>query len=547
MNPNESPHVVVPSIRKRGGVVQRLGLGAFTISLIVHGLFVVCAVFFLYKWVAAPPEKVEQFVPGGGGGGNGGAEASHKIAQQRKLRVASAAQSAKRITSTSNTAAFAIPEPDTSMLNSGVPMEIGEASAGSGGGAGGGSGTGTGRGVGSGSGDGMGPGKGGYGAMLPTLMRSRCSDSGRLEMVRSAGGTPAVEEGVKKALAWLKDKQQSDGSWGGSYPVAMTGLSMLCYLGHCETNQSEKYGETISKGTVYLINNAMKNGGKMQSRGGHSSVYEHAIATYALAEMLTFTRSQQFPIPELEKTVTQAAGVIIAGQNQAGSWDYEYNLSSGRNDLSVAGWQMQALKAVKASGAKVQELDGAIAKAVKHITDVSYKDDGMFAYANHVVRPAMTAVGTLCLQQWHKEGTPAARNGVRLIRDGLQERDKPAERRRFKVPHAALYAFDYEGAEADPYTWYYTAQVMRNAGGKDWSLMNQTILEEILPAQQADGSFKPEGTGGTMVIGTKGASGSADIYRHTMNTLTLEVYYRFLPTSAGKDSETDRFKVDDLR
>lgn len=137
----------------------RLGGSAFAISLVVHGVFIILAIFFLYKWIAPPPEKVEQFVPGGGGGGNSGAEASHKIQKQMRNRMAAPAI-AKRITSTSSHASFALPDTNTEMLNSGVPMDIGAASAGSGGGAGGGHGTGIGTGVGSGSGPGSGPGSG---------------------------------------------------------------------------------------------------------------------------------------------------------------------------------------------------------------------------------------------------------------------------------------------------------------------------------------------------------------------------------------------------
>ena len=67
--------------------------------------------------------------------------------------------------------------------------------------------------------------------------------------------------------------------------------------------------------------------------------------------------------------------------------------------------------------------------------------------------------------------------------------------------------------------------------------MNKAILEDILPAQKSDGSFKPEPTGGDLLhikSGTGSAGGSRDIYIQTLNTLMLEVYYRFLPaTSAG--------------
>lgn len=145
--------------KKRSGVWARMGGSAFAISLFVHGIFLILAIFFLYKWITPTSEKVDQFVPGGGGGGDNGSEASHKIQKQMKSRMAPPSV-AKRIMSSSTTASFALPENNTEMMNSRLPMDVGAASAGTGGGAGGGHGTGIGTGVGSGSGPGSGPGSG---------------------------------------------------------------------------------------------------------------------------------------------------------------------------------------------------------------------------------------------------------------------------------------------------------------------------------------------------------------------------------------------------
>jgi len=59
------------SVTHKPSVVQRLGLGAFSISLLVHGLFALVAVLFLYKWVYPPdaPEPMVTFVPPGGSRG----------------------------------------------------------------------------------------------------------------------------------------------------------------------------------------------------------------------------------------------------------------------------------------------------------------------------------------------------------------------------------------------------------------------------------------------------------------------------------------------
>ena len=536
--------------QKQGGLralIVRMGLGAFTISLIAHIIFAIIAIFFMYKWVYPPEEKVD-FLPGGGGGGGSGGEQVHKVQQQQQKRMMSSTAVSKRIASTSNTAAFTLPDSSNEMMDPGLPMDVASAELGSGGGSGGGHGKGVGTGTGSGTGPGKGFGSGqlGIGALIPTIMKGRCTDAERLSMIREAGGSPEVEVAVKKSLQWLKGQQNSDGSWGKSYEVAMTGLTLLCYLGHCEGTQSAEYGDTVTKGIAYLIDHSMKNDGKLGTNlTTNQWVYEHAIGTYALAEALTFSRTLQFPVPELEPAVQKAVNIIVKGQNKNGSWDYQYK-DEGRNDLSVAGWHFQALKAAKASGVHVDNFEKVIRQGMEYLTKSAHVDDGKFAYSGNQVHPGMTAVGTLCLQQWGKENGKEVRGGIDIIKEGLELRDRPNAK--VKQPEiSALYTMDYENPNCDLYAWYYAVQVMRNAGGREWEAMNKAILADILPAQNEDGSFKLEVGGGKLVHvnGTRAAGASREIYAQALDTLMLEVYYRFLPTSAGKGGRSSG--LDDLR
>ncbi|MCW1923865.1 hypothetical protein OKA05_14955 [Luteolibacter arcticus] len=150
-------------------LIARMGLGAFTISMLVHAIFILLAIFFFIRWVEPPPEKID-FLPGGGGGGSNGT--SHRIQPARKAAMTAPAQS-KRIASTSLTASFSLPDSADNLMDPGLPMDMGAAHMGSGGGVGGGSGAGSGTGVGSGTGPGSGPGFGKgfinpFGIMKPT-------------------------------------------------------------------------------------------------------------------------------------------------------------------------------------------------------------------------------------------------------------------------------------------------------------------------------------------------------------------------------------------
>ena len=133
-------------------------------------------------------------------------------------------------------------------------------------------------------------GGGGFGN-IPAVMRKRCSKADRLQRLLSNGGTEKCEVAVVKALDWFQTTQQNDGSWGGNFKVAYTGLALLAYLGHCETPLSPEYGETVTNAIVYLVNVSTKNKGRMGSDfQGNAWVYEHAIATYAIAEAYTFCK-----------------------------------------------------------------------------------------------------------------------------------------------------------------------------------------------------------------------------------------------------------------
>ena len=167
---------------KLRALIVRMGLGAFTISLIAHVIFAVIAIFFMYKWVYPPEEKVD-FLPGGGGGGGTEGDQTHKVMQKRVMN--SNAAVTKRISSTSSTAAVSLPDSSNEMMDPGLPMEASSGEIGSGGGSGGGHGKGIGTGTGSGTGSGKGFGNGqlGIGALIPTIMKGRCTDT---ERVRSS-------------------------------------------------------------------------------------------------------------------------------------------------------------------------------------------------------------------------------------------------------------------------------------------------------------------------------------------------------------------------
>lgn len=133
-----------------------MGLPAISISLLIHGIFALLAIFFFYKWVEPPEEPKVDFLPGGGGGGSGG-ETAHRV--QTRMQQLAASPALSRKVTVEGAASFTLPEP-SAMMDVGLPMDSMLGSAGAGGGTGGGRGAGDGTGVGGGRGPGAGPGSG---------------------------------------------------------------------------------------------------------------------------------------------------------------------------------------------------------------------------------------------------------------------------------------------------------------------------------------------------------------------------------------------------
>jgi hypothetical protein len=488
---------------------RKVGGGSLTLSIAIHaGILIIGGAIVVSSQLI---QKQVDFLPGGGtqAGAQASAEMKHKVSQKKRTSL-NKTMPMKKIVSTSSNSAVTLPDAPPDLLD--VP----DVSSMLGGGSLGGGGFGKG-GAGGGFGTGMGMGAMQGFVSLPPSMRSRCSPQERLKKLAESGGTPECERAVSNSLEWLKSKQNPDGSWPGPNKAGMTGLALLCYLGRCETPDSPFYGDTVLKGINYLIELSNKNpygyiGEEIKSGG---STYAHGIATYALGEMYTLARLGNKELPGMKDAFVKGVKLIIENQNQRGSWTYGgieagkpygYNKDSKGEDLSVAGWQFQALKAAKNSSLKIDGLHAALDKMVDYVLAKQTKDGG-FGNANrdqHYNQWSLTGVGTLALQTAAKGKTKATNEGLKFLRRFLEA--EPLDWNK----------------NCNPYCWYYYTQTFFQAGADDWKFYNQQLLPQLLSAQNPDGSFK------------KGRANwpSGDtpdpVYRQTMCTLMLEVYYRYL-------------------
>lgn len=355
------------------------------------------------------------------------------------------------------------------------------------------------------------------------IFKGRSGEGKHVALLRG-GGSDASENAVALGLEWLKQHQCRSGAWSTwrfieqcpasnkckgagtdarNFEPAMTGLALLCYLGAGHTHKVGDFRPAIARGLRYLRNIQQQDGAFGQK---HSHLmYNHSIATLALAEAYAMSHDE-----ELRAPLREAIMFIAIARQANGGWDYTQS-KTGRNDTSITGWVVMALKSASVGGIAVpwQTIFG----SMQHFDRMTEKD-GQVLYANRDVGEGrkgvgMVAVGMLCRQflGWPKTD-PTFDRMARLM---LQE----------PPTWKALSSLSFNTM----YYWYYATLSLFQHGGVPWRKWNG-YLRDMLCRQQgqdghANGSWDPEGRWFGPVGGR--------VYSTTMAILSLEVYYRYLP------------------
>jgi hypothetical protein len=348
-------------------------------------------------------------------------------------------------------------------------------------------------------------------AGLPNAMAGRGANA-RGRTLAKMLGNPKTDEAVMAGLRWLAKNQNPDGSWGTEYRGAMTGLALLAFLGHGEIPAaSPEFGVVVGNAINLMIEEATKSGSRLHfgdkfGTGGvrNGNVYEHGIATYALAEAYTMTKDER-----LAPIVTQAIKYIIEGQAPDGGWMYGFNKRMP-SDTSVSGWQVQALKAAQLSQLPIEGIPEAMDNAMKNMERVFNPKDGRFGYRvpdDTDDHNKLTGVGVLCKLMWQGKTDRFVREGLKTI---LKWSDMTYADKNFTL-----------------YGYYYDTQACFMAQGPAWKKWSGVFQDQIMKNQSPDGSWPAVGgeEHGNMNADTL----DAKVYRTSLAVLMLEVFYRYAP------------------
>lgn len=390
---------------------------------------------------------------------------------------------------------------------------------------------------------------------------ARTSEVERGSAVSEYGGSYTTEKAVFNALEYLHDSQEVNGSWGMPYPVGITGLALMAFIGSGYTDnypKAHKYNKTVKKAITFLIRN--EKNGKFSDR-----IYESAASIMALTEAYIMTKKSSLkPLIErglrylltLQRTSKQV-------KDDIGGWQGYHGFSS----ILPSAWALMALESVKNAGIEVSQ--SAINDAISFIKNCevekggfadwtqqgcekyaedqenwwkernykSYECEGCNAYygplgsysyeelsklgsvdkkliekykpkkhthlySKHSTKrtadPMSTGLGALCLMFVGERDSDEVKDAIKMIR-------------RNWMPGSG---------SVDYVRWYYTGQAMFHYSRDDWNAWNNTMREVLPKMQNSKGSF-------TSNNAEEIAAGVS--YNTTMAILSLEIYYRYAP------------------
>jgi len=406
------------------------------------------------------------------------------------------------------------------------------------------------------------------------------------------GASDEVEDAVMNAMNWLSRHQYATGAWnfdhtGATCPYienpepcdngcanpgnatdrkqAATGMALLPFLGAGFGPTHETYGQVVTKGVQYILDN-MDDQGRIDSAGGHHQVYSQGLGALALCEALGVCRASGFgSINEQELSNACLASIrrIVDCQNHYvdpakvppgtpatphnlsswGGWDYQCNPWDFNGDISTAAWVTQALRAAQAAGINYEALSPNPTKG---------------ALAHHVfelrVHQKVGWYGNWCAEQYadpaYGDYCPIfvykyENDGVRGGQGGLGARDQIGRYltlhagaspsaygvREMAAREASRFANDEFKGQA--YKNYYSYSFLRSMGGEGWATAEEVMLDYLIG--DGPGNIKPSSDPddherGSWLIGNQVgvmSSSCGRLWDTVCGSLCLEVYYRF--------------------
>jgi hypothetical protein len=346
------------------------------------------------------------------------------------------------------------------------------------------------------------------------------------------GGGRASQKAVELGLEWLKNHQDPNGFWDcdgfqaqcktnqcdgkgqALNDVGCTGLSLLAFLGAGNTMTTGRYKRVVQSGLKYLQSVQDPDDGCIGSKSGQHFMYGHALAALAMVEGYHLSR-----FAELRKPAQRSLDFISRARNPYKAWRYAYP-PDGDNDVSVTGWMLFALFAGKDAGLVVD--DAAIEDGLAFVEEMTDPSCGRTGYHE---KGSLSAREPDDMDRWPAERSEAMSAVACLVRifDAEDPERSPAIRDAANLLTAKPPKWDEGAGSIDYYYWYYGSYALFQLGGRDWERWSHAMEDTVVSHQRTDGdelgSWDPQPD-------PWGDNGGR-VYSTAINTLCLEVYYRY--------------------
>lgn len=386
------------------------------------------------------------------------------------------------------------------------------------------------------------------GVGVPSTYQLRGPEQRKQSAVQNGASTES-ERSVELSLKWLANHQDPAGFWdangfdvhcpagdrcggharlgqdpaeGNRTPeehqqagldadAGVTSLAILAFLGAGYKHEEGPYADNLDHALRWLIGQQGADGFLGGRANRYARMYCHGMATIALGEAYGMTQDES-----LREPLARAIQFTLDSQNpKDGGWRY---VPGQVSDMSIFGWQLMGLKSAQTAGLTIPK--EATDRCVKFLIDQGNflksrqlsTHGGLASYrkyfdkdgGEHVEppRPSMTAESLFCKQILGiKRTNPAVEEAIEYL-----ELNPPRR------------------ATEDLYYWYYGTLALYHHGGPSWRRWNTSVRELLVAEQRKDGH-----AAGSWDPRTPWGDFGGRVFSTAISTLTLEVYYRFLP------------------
>jgi len=329
---------------------------------------------------------------------------------------------------------------------------------------------------------------------------------------REAAPPPAVvveetREGgaLDRALAWLAAHQdvrdlgmwdadgfakhdppgrQSEGPGMAHYDVGVTALATLAFLACGYTDRGEvrqnPYAANVRQALRYLMT-MQDDEGCFGTRASQHFIYNHALATAAMAEAYGLTRN-----PRYKKPAQDGLDFLLRARNPYMAWRYAPR--GGENDTSVTSLCVLALRAGETAGLEVDR--AAYQGALAWIDKMTDPDTGAVGY---IVRGGVSARPEGMQDRFPAERTQAMTAAGVLTRllCGEDPATSEAIRKGLARCGGKPPVWDPQDGSVDLYYWYLGALAFSRSGDAAWLGWRDALAAALEKGQRPDGSFDP--------------------------------------------------------